>query len=128
MTFSVPPEKGEPMATRRQKFQRSDIPMKDRLLMNKFATVAQHRDHAALTAMKIATLALNRTEGMGYFRLARFAKEQQRMTEEYYTDPEYYEVKLNQGLEQLGFKIKDGRLFGAADEEGNTVSTKNLEV
>ena len=116
------------MATRRQKFQRSDIPMKDRLLMNKFATVAQHRDHAALTAMKIATLALNRTEGMGYFRLARFAKEQQRMTEEYYTDPEYYEVKLNQGLEQLGFKIKDGRLFGAVDEEGNTVSTKNLAV
>ena len=25
--------------SRKQKFQRSDIPMKDRLLMNKFATV-----------------------------------------------------------------------------------------
>lgn len=49
------------------------------------------------------------------------------MTEEYYSDPEYYEVKLNQGLEQLGFKVVDGRLFGAVDEEGNTVSTKNLE-
>lgn len=48
------------------KFQRSDIPLKDRLLMNKFSTVAEHRDHAALTAMKIATVALNDTEGMGY--------------------------------------------------------------
>lgn len=76
--------------------------------------------------MKIATLALNRTEGMGYFRLARFAKEQQKMTEEYYSDPEYYEVKLNQGLEQLGFVIRNGRIFGAVDDEGHTVSTKEM--
>lgn len=97
---------------------RSDIPYKDRLLMAKFTTVAEHRDHAAL----------NDTEGMGYFRLARFAKRQQALTEEYYSDPEYMEAKLNQRLVQLGFKIVDGRLFGAVDEEGNTVSTKNLEV
>lgn len=116
------------MATKKRKFVNSDVPYKDRLLMNKFTTIAQHRDHAALTAMKIATIALNRTEGMGYFRLARFAKEQQKMTEEYYQDPEYYEVKLNQGLEQLGFKVVDGRLFGAVDEDGNTVSTKDLEI
>lgn len=109
-------------------FKRSDIPMADRLLINKFATIAEHRDHAALTAMKIATLALNRTEGMGYQRLCRFAREQQKMTQEYYSDPEYYEVKLNQGLEQLGFKIVNGKLIGAVDEEGNVVSTKNLEV
>lgn len=107
--------------------KRSDIPMKDRLLMNKFATVAEHRDHAALTAMKIATVALNNTEGMGYFRLARFAKEQQKLTEEYYTDPEYQEEKLNQRLEQLGFRVVNGRLYGAIDEDGKTVSTKNLE-
>lgn len=108
-------------------FKRSDIPMKDRLLMNKFATVAEHRDHAALTAMKIATVALNNTEGMGYLRLARFAKEQQKLTEEYYTDPEYQEEKLNQRLEQLGFRVVNGRLYGALDEDGNIVSTKNLE-
>ena len=106
---------------------RSDIPYKDRLLMNKFTNVAQHRDHAALTAMKIATVALNDTEGMGYLRLARFAKRQQALTEEYYTDPEYMEAKLNQRLEQLGFKIVDGRLFGAVDDHGNTVPTKLLE-
>lgn len=110
------------------KFQRSDIPLKDRLLMNKFSTVAEHRDHAALTAMKIATVALNDTEGMGYMRLARFAKHQQSLTEEYYSDPEYMEEKLNQRLEQLGFKVVNGRLFGAVDDEGNTVPTKGLEV
>ena len=59
---------------------RSDIPYKDRLLMNRFTTVAEHRDHAALTAMKIATVALNDTEGMGYLRLASFAKHQQELT------------------------------------------------
>ena len=106
---------------------RSDIPYKDRLLMAKFTNVAQHRDHAALTAMKIATVALNDTEGMGYLRLARFAKRQQALTEEYYSDPEYMEAKLNQRLEQLGFKIVDGRLFGALDDQGNIVPTKLLE-
>jgi hypothetical protein len=95
--------------------------------MEKFATVAQHRDHAALTAMKIATVALNDTEGMGYQRLARFAKHQQELTEEYYSDPEYMEEKLNQRLEQMGFRVVNGRLFGAVDENGNTVSTKLLE-
>ena len=56
--------------SKKAKFQRSDIPYKDRLLMNRFSTVAEHRDHAALTAMKIATVALNDTEKMGYTRLA----------------------------------------------------------
>lgn len=59
-------------------------------------------------------------------RLARFAKHQQKLTEEYYTDPDYMEEKLNQRLEQMGFKVVNGRLFGAIDEEGNTVSTKTL--
>ena len=110
----------------KKKFQRSDIPFKDRLLMDKFATIAEHRDHAALTAMKIATVALNDTEKMGYMRLARFAKRQQELNEEYYSDPEYMEEKLNQRLEQMGFKVVNGRLFGAVDEDGNTVPTKNL--
>lgn len=112
---------------KKAKFQRSDIPYKDRLLMNKFTSIAQHRDHAALTAMKIATVALNNTEKMGYIRLARFAKEQQRLTEEYYTDPEYQEEKLNQRLEQMGFRVVDGRLLGAVDKDGNTVPVKMLE-
>ena len=117
------------MATRKKRNPgvRSDIPYKDRLLMSKCANIADHRDHAALTAMKIATVALNDTEKMGYLRLARFAHRQQELTEEYYSDPEYQEEKLNQRLEQMGFKVVNGRLYGALDADGNIVPTKNLE-
>lgn len=48
----------------------SDIPYKDRLMVNKYASIAAHRDNATLIAMKIATVALNDTEGMGYLRLS----------------------------------------------------------
>ena len=96
--------------------------------MGKFTTIAEHRDHAALIAMKIATVALNDTEGMGYLRLARFAHRQQELTDEYYSDPDYQEEKLNQRLTQMGFKVENGRLFCALDADGNIVPTKNLEV
>ena len=112
----------------RKSIPNAHIPMKDRLLVNKFSSIAMHRDHAALTAMKIATVALNDTEKMGYMRLARFAKRQQELTEEYYSDPDYMEEKLNQRLEQMGFKVgENGRLFGAVDEDGNTVPVKMME-
>ena len=113
---------------RKTKHVRSDVPYKDRLLMNKYTTVAEHRDHAALVAMKVATVALNDTEHMGYTRLARFAKRQQELIELYYSDPDYQEQKLNERLEKMGFKVVNGRLFGAVDAEGNTVPTKELEV
>ena len=118
------------MATRRKRNPgaRSEIPYKDRLLMGKFTTIAEHRDHAARTAMKIATVALNDTEKMGYLRLARFAHRQQELTEEYYSDPEYMEEKLNQRLIQMGFKVdENGHLLCALDADGNIVPTKNLE-
>ena len=111
----------------RERRVRSDIPYRDRLLMDKLATVAEHRDHAALVAMKIATVALNDTEGMGYVRLSRFAMRQMELTREYYQDPDYQEEKLNQRLTQLGFLIKDGKMYGALDENDNIVPTKNLQ-
>ena len=112
----------------RRSIAHSDVPLKDRLLVNKLANIAQHRDHAALIALKLATVALNDTEGLGYTRLCRFARRQRELTDEYYSDPEYMEVKLNQRLEQMGFKVVDGRLFGAIDDDGKVVSTKGLEV
>ena len=114
---------------RKRSIANSDVPLKDRLLANKLANIAQHRDHAALIALKLATVALNDTEGLGYTRLCRFARRQRELTEEYYSDPDYMEVKLNQRLEQMGFKVaSDGRLFGAVDDDGNIVSAKDLEV
>lgn len=116
----------KPLPTR-SKHGRSDIPYKDRLMMDKYATIAAQRDDAARTAMKIATVALNDTEGLGYQRLCRFAKRQQQLTEEYYSDPEYQEAKLNLRLMQLGFLVENGHIYGAVDDNGNTVPTKELE-
>ena len=66
---------------------RRDIPYADRMLMEKFNTVREHRNDAARTALKIGCVALNNTEGMGYMSLVRYAVEQQRLTEAYYRDP-----------------------------------------
>ena len=86
------------------KFQRSDIPLKDRLLMNKFSTVAEHRDHAALTAMKIATVALNDTEGMGYMRLARFANTSRPLRRSIILTRSTWRRNSTSGLSSLGLR------------------------
>ena len=105
----------------------SDIPYKDRLMVNKYASIAAHRDNAALIAMKIATVALNDTEGMGYLRLSRFAKRQHELTEEFYADPEYQEAKLDERLRQLGFLVENGRIYCAEVDNGQIVPTSTLE-
>lgn len=111
----------------KSKFTRSDIPLKDRLLMNKYQTIADHRDHAASVVLRICSIQANRGLGLGYMRLAKFVRECQKMITQYYDDPEYYEIKLNQGMEQLGFKVIDGKVFVALDEAGNIVPTKTLD-
>ena len=40
---------------------RSDIPYRDRLLLEKYRTVKEHRDDADRVAMKVACVALNNT-------------------------------------------------------------------
>lgn len=108
--------------------ERSDIPYAERLRMNKLAGIAAHRDDAHLTELKIALVSLNESEGLGYVRLSRFAKVQQKNRDAYYKDPEYESVKLDQAVRQLGFIVEDGRLICAVDDTGKIVSTKTLEV
>lgn len=48
----------------KRKFQRSDIPYKDRLLMQRHDNIRDHRDEAARVAMQLACVALNDTEGL----------------------------------------------------------------
>lgn len=105
---------------------RSDIPYADRLLYERFNTVRDHRNDAARTALKLGCVALNNTEGLGYVRLVRFAVEQQKLTEEYYKDPEVQEKHLNDRLTQMGFVTKDGRLLGATDQDGNPVKASDV--
>ena len=104
--------------SRNPKFARSDIPYKDRLLMSKYRTIAQHRDDAAATALKIACVALSDTEGLGYTRLCRFADRLRELLEEYYKDPEIESAHLIARLRQLGFTVTDdGRMFKTDEEE-----------
>lgn len=114
--------------TKSKGVQRSDIPYKDRLMVNQFANIAAHRDHSALVANKVGMVALNDTEGLGYLRLSRFAKRYHFLNEEYYQDPEYQEAKLDERLKKLGFLVEDGRVFCAEDDEDNIVPTSTLEL
>lgn len=106
---------------------RSDIPYKDRLLLEKYRTVKEHRDDAARTALKVACVALNNTEGLGYSRLIRFADELETLLAEYYEDPEIHEIKLNKRLEQIGFKIDGKQMFGATDQDGKAVRMEKVD-
>ena len=107
------------------KHVRSDIPYKDRLLLEKYRNIRDHRDDAARIAMKTACVALNNTEGMGYARLIRFAEELDKLIREYYNDPEVGEAHLNQRLEQIGFVIDGERMFGAIDGDGKAVKMRS---
>ena len=109
------------------KFQRSDIPYKDRLLMQKQKNIADHRNEAAMIALQVACVALNDTEGLGYTRLSRFAKRLQELIKEYYEDPEVGAAHLKTRLEQLGFIVKDGHMFCVENTEtGEFVSAAKL--
>lgn len=70
------------MAQKKQKksksINNSNIPYAERLRVNKLANIAAHRDDAHLTELKIALVSLNESEGLGYVRLSRFAKVQQK--------------------------------------------------
>ena len=112
----------------KQKFQRSDIPYAERLLMQKYQMIADHRNEAARIALQVACVALNDTEGLGYTRLSRFAKRLQELIQEYYEDPVVGDAHLMKRLEQLGFLIKDGKMLAATDAEtGNPVPIAKLK-
>lgn len=106
---------------------RSHIPYKDRLLLEKYKTVQEHRDDAARVAMKVACVALNNTEGLGYQRLIRFADEVQSLLNEYYDDPEFQEVRLNNRMRQIGFLVEGDKMLGATDQNGKAVKMEKVD-
>lgn len=114
--------------TKPKGIDRSDIPYKDRLMIGQYANIAQHRDHSALVANKLRMLAENDEEGLGYLRMTRISKRYHHFSEEYYTDPEYYEAKADEQLRKIGFLVEDGRVFCAEDDEDNIVSTATLAL
>lgn len=91
---------------------RSDIPLVQRMQLQKQAEIAAHREDAAQTALKIACVALNDTEGLGFKRICRFAFRLKKLTDEYYASPEIGEHHLNKRLEAMGFTIgPEGQLL-----------------
>ena len=106
---------------KKKKFQRSDIPYAERLLIQKHQNIAAHRNEAARIALQVACVALNDTEGLGYVRLSRFAKRLHELIQEYYEDPVVGDAHLMRRLEQLGFLIVDGKMLSVVDENGEPV-------
>ena len=58
--------------------------------------------------------------------MCRIKKLYPELQEEYCSDPEYMEIKLNQRLMSMGFLVENGHMYGAVDGDGNTVPTKVL--
>ena len=112
------------MAGQKKNKSRSDIPYALRLQMAKVAQVRDHRYDAARVALKVALVALNDTEGLGYVRLCRFSKRLQELVAEFYEDREVQEVHLDERLKSMGFDIRDGRVFSLEDQDGNFVKKK----
>ncbi len=110
----------------KKKFQRSDIPYKDRLLMQRHDNIRDHRDEAARVAMQLACVALNDTEGLGCKLLAKFAHRVMELIQEYYSDPEVGEVHLHQRLRQLGVIVRDGHMIALEGPDGAVNATKYL--
>lgn len=106
---------------------RSDIPYAQRLQLQKYKQISDHRDEAARIALQVACVALNDTEGLGYTRLSRFARRLQELIREYYEDAEVGSAHLKTRLEQLGFLVKDGHMYAVENSEtGEIVPTKAL--
>lgn len=99
----------------------SQLPYAQQLQVQKLAQINYERQDAALTVCKLACVALNDTEGLGYMRLCRFATHLEELCKEYYADREQMEDQLNRRLEQIGFEAKEGRLRCFKNDQGGFV-------
>jgi hypothetical protein len=107
---------------------RRDIPYKDRLLLDKYKKIEDHRNDAARVALKILFEILNDLEGLGYAKLSRIGARFRDAVAEYYQDPELYEARLNRRLEQIGFRCEGTHVFAAVDGEGVPVKVNHRDV
>lgn len=95
------------------------VPYAVELQRRKQAELQAYGEQTAQTALKLACVALNDTEGLGFYRLSRFAQHLLELVEWYYKDPELTEHQLNRRLEQMGFIISEtGGVQAYADENG----------
>ena len=74
-----------------------------RMQIQRYQTIAQQRDDAAVTALMLACVALNDTEHLGPVRIKKFANRLNELTTEFYSDRETGAIQLQRRLQQIGF-------------------------
>ena len=105
-----------------QFLERRDIPYSQRMQIRRVQEIQQQRDDAATTALKIALVALNDTEKLGFTRLCRFAMRIRELNNAYQKDPELEGAHLNSRLEKIGFQIgENGGVLAYEDPETGTL-------
>ena len=107
---------------------RRDIPYKDRLLLDKYRKIEEHREDAARVALKVMFVKLNDMEGFGYGKLMKVGEEVRLGIREYYEDPELNEARLNRRLEQIGFRCEGSHVRAALDGDGKPKKVNHREV
>lgn len=96
---------------------RSDIPLAQRLRMQRQAEIVHNREQAAKAAMFCTSVALHEVEGIGYKRIMRFAQRFKEVDSEFYEDPVVGMAHAKARMAQFGMPIS-GELF--------TVQRENL--
>ena len=113
---------------KRRKGAAQQLPYAQQLQKQKRAEIDAHREEAAQTALKLACVALNDTEGLGFHRLSRFAVHLMELVDEYYSDPELGESRLNRRLQQMGFEIgPTGGIQAHQDGNGNPIRREEVD-
>ena len=107
----------------------SQIPYAQRLQMQRQEMIYQHREDAARTAMKVACVALNDTEGLGFVRLARFGARFNELITEFYEQPDVEAVHLDSRLRDLGFTVGEhGEVYALQAPDGSFRKMKDVDV
>ena len=112
---------------KKKKRQVPQVPYAVELQVRRQQAIADEAERRAQIALKCACVALNDTEGLGYMRLAKFGVHLRELIDEYYSDVELGEMRLNRRLEQLGFDIgPQGGLLIGLDENDNPVKLQSV--
>lgn len=113
---------------KKKKRSAPQLPYAVELQMKKQAEIQAKSEYAAQTALKLAVVALNDTEGLGFYRISRFASHLMELVDEYYADPELGECQLNRRLEQMGFVIGEtGGVQAYADADDKPIHAERRD-
>ena len=105
--------------------RRSDIPFAQRSNLRHKAKVNFERERAARVALYCASIAVHKTEGVGYRRLGRLSYRYMRYEEEVYRDGvEVGLIRAKKRMDEIGMSIS-GELYPVPDM-GGTVREQDI--